>query len=71
MQKLKWCLLTWMLALVCVLAAPLGWGQGITTGSISGNVVDPTDAVVPNVEITAVSDSTGANRPGEGGHIGG
>jgi len=59
MQKLKWYLLTLTLALICVLAAPLGWGQGITTGTISGSVADPTGAVVPNVEITAVSDSTG------------
>jgi outer membrane receptor protein involved in Fe transport len=33
-------------------------GQGIITGSISGSVVDQTDAIIPNATIIAVSDST-------------
>jgi hypothetical protein len=51
--------LSYLLILLLIFAAPLSRGQGITTGTISGSVADPTGAVIPNSQITAVSDSTG------------
>lgn len=44
---------------VCLfLAGTLAVGQGIVTGSISGTVVDPQGAVVPNAPVTAVQVDT-------------
>ena len=37
-------------------------GQGITTGTISGTVVDPSGAAIPNAQITATSNSQGLTR---------
>lgn len=37
-------------------------GQGITTGTISGTVVDPSGAAIPNAQITATSSSQGLTR---------
>src|ERR1700761_75444 len=41
------------------------FGQGIITGSIGGTVVDQTDAVIPNANITAVNDSTRSTLQGK------
>ena len=54
-----------VLALCIVLLGALStinaaFGQGITTGGISGTVVDPKGAVVAGAKITVVSTSTGA-----------
>jgi hypothetical protein len=59
MHKMKSYLLTLAFVLVCFLAAPRSWSQGITTGTISGSATDPTGAIVPGAQITVVSDSTG------------
>ncbi|HEY6251584.1 MAG TPA: TonB-dependent receptor, partial [Candidatus Angelobacter sp.] len=57
------------LVLACVCTA-LSFAQSITSGDIAGVVTDPTGAVVPNAQVTATSDSTGAthttNSNGEG-----
>lgn len=39
--------------------------QGIITGGIIGSVVDPTGAVIPNADITAVNESTGSSFRGK------
>jgi hypothetical protein len=46
------------LLLVCLIAVPFAVGQGITTGGISGTVVDPAGAVLPGASITAINLST-------------
>ena len=46
--------------LLCV--APTAYGQGITTGTISGTTVDASGAAVPGAQITAVSTSQGQER---------
>jgi len=38
----------------------IAYGQGNSTSSLSGTVVDPTGAVVPNATVTAKSNATGA-----------
>ena len=59
---LHW-LTRWMSLMVAALVLLL-WhsnpatGQGIITGSISGTIVDQTDAVIPGAAVTAVNDST-------------
>ena len=58
----------WVLAAaVWISSATTCWSQA-TTGSIVGTVTDPTQAVVPNAQITATNVSTGvvsntSNRP--------
>jgi carboxypeptidase family protein len=47
-------------ALLCVSLAVPAWPQGIVTGSISGTVQDALAAVMPNANVVAVSDATGA-----------
>ena len=51
-----------VLALCIVLISMIGvaLGQGITTGGVSGTVVDPKGAVVPGAKITVVNTATGA-----------
>ncbi|HXQ32974.1 MAG TPA: carboxypeptidase-like regulatory domain-containing protein, partial [Anaerolineales bacterium] len=39
--------------------APFAIGQGITTGTIKGRVLDPSGAVVPNAQVMAISNSQG------------
>jgi len=41
---------------------PLAYGQGITTGTISGTIVDGSGAAVPGATITAANSSQGTNR---------
>ena len=43
----------------CVSLGPLAYGQGITTGTISGTIVDSSGAAVPGAQITAAN-----SRPG-------
>jgi outer membrane receptor protein involved in Fe transport len=45
-------------ALLSITPADRVFGQGIITGSLSGTVLDQTEAVIPNAAITAVNDST-------------
>jgi outer membrane receptor protein involved in Fe transport len=42
-----------------VIGAPCALAQGITTGTLSGTVVDGQGAVIPNANITALSEATG------------
>jgi hypothetical protein len=44
--------------LVCLFTASSVFGQGITTGSITGTVADPTGAVIPGATITATAAAT-------------
>ena len=60
MLKIKWYLLPLALLLVSILAVSPSWGQGITTGTITGSAADQTGAIVPNAQVTAVNDSTGS-----------
>src|ERR1039458_5757259 len=45
--------------LALLFAAAFALGQGITTGSISGTVLDPTSAVVSGAKVTAQNIATG------------
>lgn len=49
-----------VLLLTIALALPCAYSQGITTGGISGTVVDPKGSVVTNASITVVNNATGA-----------
>lgn len=46
------------IALLVLSLAVLSFGQGIVTGNITGTVLDPQGAVVPNAKVTAVEPST-------------
>ncbi len=48
--------------LVAVFSYSIGRGQAITTGSISGIVHDPNDAVIANATVTVTENATGASR---------
>ena len=41
-----------------VSAGPLAHAQGITTGTISGTVTDPSGAIVPNAQVVATKPDT-------------
>ena len=68
----------WFLAVALIVAAatsflPLGgvaYGQGITTGTITGTVVDPSGAAIPNSRIVATSNSQGTQRETTSGSAG-
>jgi outer membrane receptor protein involved in Fe transport len=47
--------------------APFAYGQGITTGTINGTVVDSSGAAVPGAQITASSNSQGSKRQATAG----
>lgn len=47
---------------VCILIANLARAQSVNKGSITGTVTDQTGAVMPKVEVTLKSASTGAER---------
>ncbi|HKD05573.1 MAG TPA: carboxypeptidase regulatory-like domain-containing protein [Bryobacteraceae bacterium] len=52
-------------ALLCAavsIAPPRGFAQTLTTGDISGHVIDATNAVVPNATLTLKSDETNESR---------
>src|SRR5207302_5707997 len=52
-------LLSCMVVLACLAAAPM-WAQStVATGSIQGTVTDPNDAVVPNATVTITNAATG------------
>jgi hypothetical protein len=54
---------TLVLLLLIVSLLPIStFGQSGPTGSLSGTVVDPTGAVIPNATITLVNAATGASR---------
>ena len=46
-------------ALFVLLLAPFAFGQGITTGTITGTVVDPAGAVIQNAHVQAVDTAKG------------
>ena len=50
--------------------APAAYGQGITTGTITGTVVDPSGAAIPNAQVTATSTTQGTKRETTSGAAG-
>ena len=50
--------------------APAAYGQGITTGTITGTVVDPSGAAIPNAQVTATSTTQGTKRETTSGSAG-
>jgi outer membrane receptor protein involved in Fe transport len=67
-------LVTAILALIAGLppSTYMAFGQGITTGTISGITVDASDAAVPGAQVTAESNSQGTTRQtmsGADGHF--
>ena len=53
-----------VVALVIAGFAPLAYGQGVTTGNITGVVVDPQGAVVPGVTVVALHQPSGTTYEG-------
>lgn len=51
-----------VLATTSFLIAAGAWGQGITTGTLGGTVVDPSGAAVQNAQIAATSTTQGFTR---------
>lgn len=49
-----------LLVVIALSVSTMAMGQGITTGGVSGTVVDPKGAVVPGAKITVVNSATGA-----------
>jgi outer membrane receptor protein involved in Fe transport len=68
-------LFRFLLAAAWVLATPTGllpsisiaYGQGITTGTISGTIVDASGAAIPGAQVTASSNSQGSTRQATAG----
>lgn len=52
---------SWVAILVCM-AAVFAWSQGLTTGSIQGNVTDTTGAVVPGATIIVTNVATNVSQ---------
>jgi hypothetical protein len=50
--------------------APFANAQGITTGTITGSVVDPSGSAIPNAQITITSNSQGTTRQTTSGMAG-
>ncbi len=50
--------------------APAAYGQGITTGTITGTVMDPSGAAIPHAQITATSTGQGTQRTATSGSAG-
>jgi hypothetical protein len=48
-----------LLAVMALIVPSAVWGQGITSGAVSGVVTDASNAVVPNATVTLKSDATG------------
>jgi hypothetical protein len=49
---------------------PVTYGQGITTGTITGTVVDPSGAAIPRAQIVATSNGQGTQRETTAGSAG-
>jgi len=54
----------WLVALVCAGLAPLAHGQGVTTGNITGVIVDSQGGVVPGVTVVALHQPSGTTYEG-------
>ncbi len=62
-MNLRFCVSRGVLAvLVALVLAGAAFGQGISRGTITGSVSDPTGAVIPGVEVTVENSATGESR---------
>ncbi len=52
----------WLIGAAALLAAPLLLNAQVTTATVYGDIHDPTGAVVPNANVTAVNQGTGVSR---------
>jgi hypothetical protein len=56
---------------ICFLSMALvAYGQGITTGTITGTVIDPSGAAIPNAQVAATSNGQGTQRQTASGSTG-
>lgn len=49
-----------VLAMILLVGSPSAFAQGLA--GVTGSVSDPTDAVIPGVEVTVTNAATGASR---------